>query len=274
MEIYDSENYEFWLDHFTRVTFCENTTEHLAKNQGIILALNDMMVNDINVPEHYIYSVQQDDVFIPAIYKESFSFILFTFFYPDDYVEYHEPIHFPRPFSIYDVPNIKDQFPFSWLPTNVVELFSECNISSLVGPHNLTSIVSYHRNIEYPFILTAAHCVKPYESSPNHKHVESVEAFFVLRGSFAVVSHSNGSTVNNMDVQTLYAEENATIIVPTGMWRMFYATSPNSILIPIVSGTFDESSDIVFDETIKEQMHWGWRMVCSALQWFGFIQFE
>lgn len=268
MEIYDAENYNIWLDHFTQMTFKENAVNYLANTNGIVLAISDMMVNNVKVSKHCIYSVECNNVFLPDADEEEFSFILFSFHYPKDYVEYHDPIHFSHPFSIHNVPNIKDTFPFSWLPSSIINLFSECNISSLVGPHNYTSFVSYYKNIEYPFILTSVHCKRLYERSPNHKHIESVETFFVLEGSFAVVS------VIDHEPQVLYAEKNSSIIVPTGAWRSFFATSPNSILIPIVSGTFDESSDIVFDENIKREMHWCWRMVCSTLQWFGFIQFE
>lgn len=136
---------------------------------------------------------------------------------------------------------------FKIVPNKILGSFGSGQLYPLVGPQPISLGADYiHRGPDnFILILTKN---KIGDGPLIHKHLLSTEIFISLKGKFKVTVDNNEYILEKFD----------TIVIEKYRYRNFKALENDSVLLPIVLGTNDESKDIIFPKSVTESFK-GWK---------------
>lgn len=147
-------------------------------------------------------------------------------------------------FSSYHLNEHKQLFKkgiFKIVPTHVLKQFGSGELYPLVGPMPISLGANYMHKGPDNFILILTKN-KVGDGPLMHKHTLSTEIFIPLQGKYKVTVDDNIYELEPYDM----------IMIEKGRYRDFRALEDDSVLLPIVLGTNDESKDIIFPKSVEE----------------------
>lgn len=144
-----------------------------------------------------------------------------------------------------DMVPMAHKFPISLIPKSLYRLFSPADIFLLTGPQKVFINNDYYNRGPNNFIMVLSNVRGNSLGAPLHTHINSTEIFFVAKGSFKVTANK----------RIYYLDKGDLAVIPKDMYRKFENCSDDdSIIIPIVLGTNDESEDIIIADEAKNEI--------------------
>lgn len=156
--------------------------------------------------------------------------------------------YFREGIDVYKYNNMKcmrNNFPLSLIPDSWYRLLSPSDIYLLAGPEKVFYNNDYADRSPDNFIMVMAEVPAESLGAPLHAHINSIEIFTIIEGSFKI-------TINN---RIYYADKGDLIIIQPNVYRKFENISDtNAMILPLVLGTNNESEDIVMAEEVKNHI--------------------
>jgi len=237
----------YMYTHLDRTYDCYNII-YIVRGCGLINGTK-LNINDIYIqPESDIFKAFEDKTVILLIKIHQKN----TYFYGKE------------KFNLYDIKPMNQFKLMEFVPQTVYNLLAPPNLRLIIGPKPVFKSIDYHVRGPDKFIMTIVK-LKYGEGAIMHKHTISTEIFIVLKGRVKVEFGTEYQILDRFHY----------INVPTGVYRRFVNIGEeDALLMPIVIGANDESKDIVFKKSIKNNLKLYHRFLLFMSEKVGLLNFE